>query len=75
MKTFGCSRHAIKTAHCMQDESEYILKSEKEPQIRQHADPNKIKYFVHWLVESNTLVSGKVDSEACLKHKTHFCFH
>ena len=66
MKTFGRSRHAIKAAHCMQGESEYMVKSEKEPQIRQRADPSKIKHFVSWLVESNTLVSGKVDSETCL---------
>ena len=31
VKTFGCSRHAIKTAHRMQDDSDYVLKSEKEP--------------------------------------------
>ena len=63
MEIFGCSRHAIKTAHRMQDENEYMLKSEKEPAIRQRADPNKIKHFVSWLVESNTLVSGIVASE------------
>ena len=74
MKTFGCSRHAIKTARRMQDESDFMLKSEKEPQIRQRADPKKIKYFVSWLVESNTFVSGKVDSETRLKNRTFF-FH
>lgn len=70
MQTFGCSRHAIKTAHRMQEDNEYMLKSEKEPQIRQRADPNKIKHFVSWLVESNTLVSGIVDSTASLKNGT-----
>ena len=72
MKIFGCSRHAIKTARLIQDDSEYMLKSEKEPQIRQRADPNKIKHFVSWLVDSNTLVSGKVDSKARLKNRTQY---
>ena len=75
MKTFGCSRHAIKTAHHMQDESEYMLKSEKELQIRQRADPNKIKRFVSWLVETNTLVSGKIDSETPLQIEPFILFH
>ena len=52
-----------------------MLKSEKELQIRQRADPNKIEHFDSWLVESNILVSFKVDSKACLKHRIHFCFH
>ena len=72
MKIFGCSRHTIKTARLIQDDSEYMLKSEKEPQIRQRADPNKIKHFVSWLVDSNTLVSGKVDSKAHLKNRTQY---
>lgn len=55
---FGCSRHAIKIAHRMYDEQEYMLKRDDEPSIRQRADPEKIKHFVNWLVESNTLVSG-----------------
>lgn len=55
---FGCSRHAIKVAHRMQDEQQYFLKRDAEPLIRQRADPEKIKHFVNWLVESNTLVSG-----------------
>ena len=40
------------------DDQEYMLKREIEPAIRQRADPEKIKHFVNWLVESNTLVSG-----------------
>ena len=72
MKIFGCSRHAIKTAHLIQDDSEYMLKSEKEPQIRQRAYPNKIKHFVSGLVDSNTLVSSKVDSKARLKNRTQY---
>lgn len=59
MSTFGCSRHAIKLAHKMKDENDYMLQSEKEPAIRQRADPNKVRHFVSWLVESDTLVSGK----------------
>ncbi|CAF4276505.1 unnamed protein product [Rotaria magnacalcarata] len=58
MVTFGCSRHAIKCAHRIHDDNDYMLQSEKEPTIRQRADPNQIKHFVSWLVESNTLVSG-----------------
>ncbi|CAF2080772.1 unnamed protein product [Rotaria magnacalcarata] len=46
MQTFGWSRYAIKTAHRMQDDNKCMLKSEKKPQIRQRADPNKIKHFV-----------------------------
>ena len=58
MEVFQCSRHAIKIAHRMHNEQEYMLKREIGPAIRQRADPEKIKYFVNWLVESNTLVSG-----------------
>lgn len=63
MGVFGCTRHAIKTAHQMQAENDYMLRSETEPHIRQRADPNKIKHFVTWLVESDTLVSGSFFSE------------
>jgi hypothetical protein len=58
VEVFGCSLHAIKIAHVMHDEQEYMLKRDSEPSIRQRADPEKIKHFVNWLVESNTLVSG-----------------
>jgi hypothetical protein len=50
----------------MQDENEYLLRSDTEPHIRQRADPNKIKHFVDWLVESDTLVSGIVIIRATL---------
>ena len=33
--TFKCSRHAIKTAHRMYDEQEYLLKRDSEPSVRQ----------------------------------------
>ena len=58
VEVFGCSPHAIKMTHVMHDEQEYMLKRDSEPSIRQRADPEKIKNFVNWLVESNTLVSG-----------------
>jgi hypothetical protein len=58
MEIFGCTRHAVKTAHRMQDENEYLLRSDTESHIRQRADPNNIKHFVTWLVESDTPVSG-----------------
>ncbi|CAF3381444.1 unnamed protein product [Rotaria socialis] len=60
MAKFGCSQHAIKTAHQMHDDNEYMLKAEKESDIRQRANPNTIKHFVSWLIESDTLVSGKM---------------
>ena len=63
MVTFGCSRHAIKSAHRMQDDNESFLQLEKELTIRQRSDPEKIKHFVSWLIESNTLVSGRVNFE------------
>ncbi|CAF3130438.1 unnamed protein product [Rotaria sp. Silwood2] len=58
MELFGCSRHAIKIAHRMYDEQQYVLTRDSKPSIRQRADPEKITHFVNWLVESNTLVSG-----------------
>ena len=60
MSIFGCTRHAVKAAHQMHDDEQYILNRDQEPAIRQRADPEKIKHFVSWLVESNTLVSGRV---------------
>ena len=59
MNTFGCSRPAIAVAHRMHDDKEYLLNTEEELSIRQRADPVKIKHFVSWLVESNTLVPGR----------------
>jgi hypothetical protein len=47
MEIFGCSRHAIKTAHQMYHEQEYMLKRDSKPSIRQRADPEKIKHFVN----------------------------
>ena len=46
MATFGCSRHAIKSARRMQDDNESLLQSEKQPTIRQRVDPEEIKHFV-----------------------------
>ena len=62
MEPFDCSRHAIKIAHRMYHEQQYMLKRDSEPSIRQQADHEKIKYFVNWLVESNTLVSGNLSN-------------
>ena len=39
MEVFQWSRHAIKIAHRMHDEQEYMLKREIEPTIRLRADP------------------------------------
>lgn len=55
---FGASRHAIKLAHRMRDQHDYLLQRDSEPAVRQRADPTAIRHFVNWLVESNTLVSG-----------------
>ncbi|CAF3041703.1 unnamed protein product [Rotaria sp. Silwood2] len=60
MSIFGCTRHAVTAAHQIYDDEEYLLNKDQEPVIRQRADPEKIKHFVSWLVESNTLVSGRV---------------
>ena len=60
MSTFGCTRHAVKAAHQMYDDEEYMLNRDQEPATRQRTDPENIKYFVSWFVESNTLVSGRV---------------
>ena len=54
----GASRHAIKEAHKMYDTQQYIFKEGNEKGIRQRPDPEKIKHFVNWLVENNTLISG-----------------
>ena len=54
---FGASRHVIKEAHKMYDAQQYIFKEGNERGIRQRVDPEKIKHFVNWLVESNTLIS------------------
>ena len=69
MQTFECSWHVIKTAHRMQDEKDYALKSENETSIRQRAAPNKIKHFVSWLVDSNTLMLGMLDFEVFFSMK------
>ena len=57
MSTFGCSGPAIAAAHQMHDEKEHLLNREKGTPVRKRADPVKIKHFVNWLVECNTLVS------------------
>ncbi|CAF1435644.1 unnamed protein product [Rotaria sordida] len=45
----------------MYDDEEYLLNKDQEPVIRQHTDHEKIKHFVSWLAESNTLVPGTYD--------------
>ena len=56
MSMFGCTRHAVKIAHQMHDDQEYILNRDQESAIRQRADPEKMKHFISWLLEGNTLV-------------------
>ena len=58
MNTFGCSGPAIAAVHRMHDDKEYLFNTEEETPIRKRVDPVKIKHFVGWLVECNTLVSG-----------------
>ena len=60
MYIFRCTRHTITSAHQMYDDEEYLLKNDQELAIRQRADPEKIKHFISWLVESNTLVSHRI---------------
>ena len=57
---FGCTRHAVKVAHQMYGDEEYILNRDQESGIRQTAGPEKIIHFVSWFVESNTLVSDRI---------------
>ena len=59
MNIFGCSRQAIAAAHRIHDDKEYLLNREEELSVQQRAGPVKIKHFVSWLVESNTLASGR----------------
>ena len=60
MEIFGCTRHAVTVVRRMHDDEEYFLNKYQEPAIRQRTDPEKVKHFISWLVESNTLVSGRV---------------
>ncbi|CAF4064817.1 unnamed protein product [Rotaria magnacalcarata] len=60
MEIFGSSKHAVKAAHKMHDAQQYIFKQNTEQSIRQRMDPEKIKHFVNWLVESSALVIGLV---------------
>ena len=59
MGIFECSRYAVVTAHSMYDDEQYLLTRDYNSSIRQRADPTRVKHFVSWLVESNSLVSGK----------------
>jgi hypothetical protein len=58
MEIFGCSKNAIEAAHHMHDDCDYMLQQDIKPAIREKADPEKVKHFVNWLIESETLVSG-----------------
>ena len=60
MDIFECTRHTVTAAHQMYDDEEYLLKNDQEPAIRQRADSKKIKHFISWLLESNTLVSDRI---------------
>ncbi|CAF0766925.1 unnamed protein product [Adineta steineri] len=42
----------------MADNQAYLMKNDDKPRVRQRADPEMIKHFINWLVESDTLVSG-----------------
>lgn len=59
---FDASRHAIKKAHKIYDTERYILKEGNEQDIRQRVDPEKVKYFVDWLIESNALISSDYEN-------------
>ncbi|CAF3012691.1 unnamed protein product [Rotaria sp. Silwood2] len=60
MSIVGCTRHAVKAAHQMYDDEEYILNRDQKSTVRHRADPEEIKHFKSWLVESDALVSGRV---------------
>ena len=67
MEIFECSRYAVVTAHSMYDDEQYLLtrdnnnnnNNSNNSSIRQRATHARVKHFVSWLVESNSLVSGK----------------
>ena len=60
MELFDCSRHAIKIAHRMYHEQQYLLKRDSEPSIRQQADHEKVKHFVNWLGLSKVTLLSQV---------------
>ena len=59
MNTFCYSGPAIAAAHRKHDDREYLLNREERTPIRKRADPVKIKHYGSWLIECNTLVSGR----------------
>ena len=46
MNVFGCSRHAVTAAHRMRDDEAYLFNRDQQSDIRQRADPRKIKHFI-----------------------------
>ncbi|CAF1458184.1 unnamed protein product [Adineta steineri] len=55
---FNCSNYAVKTARQLSDITDLPLHIEKKsPNIRQYLNPEKIDYFLSWIIESNLLVS------------------
>ena len=60
MTKFNCSRHAVKLAHKMRDDEDYYFKNEESPAIRQRVDPERVRHFITWLIDSQLLVSGQI---------------
>jgi hypothetical protein len=60
---FGCTEHAVKEAREMRKNPEYRLPktTAEPPAIRERVDPDKVKHFVDWLADSDTLVSGRIE--------------
>jgi hypothetical protein len=46
MNKFSCSRHAVKEAHWMRNEQDFMFKREERPTTRQRVNPERIKHFI-----------------------------
>ena len=57
---FNCSRHAIRLAHAMMNDEKYYLMKEENRVTRQRVDPERVRHFISWLIDSQLLVSGKI---------------
>ena len=57
---FNCSRHAIRLAHAMINDETYYFMKEDNRTTRQRVDPERVRHFISWLVDSQLLVSSKI---------------
>ena len=57
---FNCSRHAIRLAHAMINDEMYYFMKEDNRTTRQRVDPERVRHFISWLIDSQLLVSSKI---------------